>query len=402
MKEDLFELKLALASTNKTSPWTMNQLEFVLKNLKNGKSRDPKGWVNELFKSDIAGEKLKVSMLMMFNKIKEKNCIPDFMRQADIVAIYKKKGDKSDLNNDRGIFLVSIFRSILMKLIYIDTYPTIDKNMSDSQVGARKNKNVRNHSWIVNGVISDVLHSKKKVPIDLQIFDYKQCFDSLWLEECVSDLYDSGVKDDNLALLYNVNSHVKIAVKTPVGKTKRESIFNVITQGDVFGPILCSNQVDTFGKECLEEEKYVYSYKGSVDIPPLGMVDDLICITECGHKTAMMNSYINFKTNSKKLQFGVSKCKKLHVGSTRFDYKCCELKVDKWSEKIIKKRNRYDWKIEDIPEDQFIMELVSEEKYLGDVTSSDGKNLKNVKIKQEFAKELELLDTSCIILKIRQ
>ena len=66
-------------------------------------------------------------------------------------------------------------------------------------------------------------------------------------------------------------------------------------------------QVDTFGKECLEERKYVYTYKGEVDIPPLGMVDDLICVSECGHKTAMMNSYINFKTNSKKLQFGVKK-----------------------------------------------------------------------------------------------
>ena len=90
----------------------------------------------------------------------------------------------------------------------------------------------------------------------------------------------SGVKDDKLALLYNINTHVRVAVKTPVGKTKRGDIYNVNTQGDVFGPILCSNQVDTFGKECIEEGKYNYAYKGEVAIPPLGMVDDLLCITE--------------------------------------------------------------------------------------------------------------------------
>ena len=90
----------------------------------------------------------------------------------------------------------------------------MDKSMSDSQVGARKMKNIRNHIWIINGIISDVLSSKSKNPIDIQIFDYKQCFDSLWLQECMNDLYTAGLDDDKFALLYNVNKTVNIAVKT--------------------------------------------------------------------------------------------------------------------------------------------------------------------------------------------
>ena len=53
-------------------------------------------------------------------------------------------------------------------------------------------------------------------------------------------------------------------------------------------------------------------YKDKVDIPPLGMVDDLICVSECGHKRTMMNSYMKFKTESKKIKFGIKNCKKLH------------------------------------------------------------------------------------------
>ena len=60
--------------------------------------------------------------------------------------------------NDRGIFVVPIFRSILMRLIYRDNYDTIDRSMSDSQVGGRKKKNIRNHIWVINGIINDVLH----------------------------------------------------------------------------------------------------------------------------------------------------------------------------------------------------------------------------------------------------
>ena len=93
---------------------------MVLKSSKSGKSRDPNGWVRDLFFSDIAGKNLKLSILKLFNKIKEENFIPEFIRKADITTIYKGKGEKSNLENDRGIFLVTTFRSILMKLIYRD------------------------------------------------------------------------------------------------------------------------------------------------------------------------------------------------------------------------------------------------------------------------------------------
>ena len=58
----------------------------------------------------------------------------------------------------------------------------------------------------------------------------------------------------------------------------------------------CSVSVDTFGKECLEEGKHLYLYKGEVEIPILTMVDDALSISECGYKTNMMNAFINSKT----------------------------------------------------------------------------------------------------------
>ena len=60
--------------------------------------------MNDLFKNEVAGKYLKISMLKLFNRMKEENYIPDFIRKADVVAIYKGKGEKNDLENDRGIF----------------------------------------------------------------------------------------------------------------------------------------------------------------------------------------------------------------------------------------------------------------------------------------------------------
>ena len=266
-----------------------------------------------------------------------------------------------------------------MRLIYLDYYKQLDESMSDSQVGARKGKNVRNHIWILNGIISDVLRSKSKKPVDIQIYDYKQCFDSLWLQECMNDLYSAGLNDDKFALLYNVNSKVDIAVKTPVGKTDRQSIHNVIAQGDVFGPMFCSKQVDTFGQECLDEGKYTYMYRGEVEIPPLSMVDDVLCVSECGFKTSMMHAFISLKTDSKKLQFGAGKCKRLHVGKVCEEYKCQTLKIDDWKEvEIVNEETGID-DIEDKCEGMEDMQKKDEEKYLGDIISADGRNIKNIK-----------------------
>ena len=70
---------------------------------------------------------------------------PSFMKIINISASYTGRGEVTDLESDRGIFLVTIFRTILMNLVYRDKYDIIDRSMSDSNIGARKAKNIRNH-----------------------------------------------------------------------------------------------------------------------------------------------------------------------------------------------------------------------------------------------------------------
>ena len=377
LKEQLFQMRLSLAKKTKSENWSLKQLEKVLSSLKCNKARDPHGVINELFRPDVIGQDLKLSLLQLLNGIKDNCFIPDFMEWANIASVYKGKGDKLDLNNDRGIFLVTVFRGILMRMIYNDKYDVIDANMSDSQVGARKKKNIRNHIFIVNGIINDVLQDKSKA-VDIEIMDYKQCFDSMWLEDALNDLYDSGVKDDTLAILHEANKNVKVAVKTPHGLTERKNVEKIILQGDVFGPIECSVSVDTYGKECLQDEKHLYSYKGEVEVPPLAMVDDLLIVSECGYKTTMVNAFINTKSNMKKLQFGTAKCHKMHVGNKRIEEICPDLYVDGWRLKEVSDIQTGESDIFDEYEGMQQMDKVDEEKYLGDILSADGKNVKNI------------------------
>ena len=72
--------------------------------------------------------------------------------------IYKLKGNKGDFNSYRGIFRVPIFRTILDRLIYNDQYEVIDEALSDSNVGARKNRNVRDNIFVLNAITKSVIN----------------------------------------------------------------------------------------------------------------------------------------------------------------------------------------------------------------------------------------------------
>ena len=144
----------------------------------------------------------------------------------------------------------------------------------------------------------------------------------------MDDLFEVGVKDDIFALIYEANRVNRVAVQTPNGLSRREEFREIVMQGDVLAPLISSLQVDTMGKECYEEKKHLFLCKNIVPISPLGMVDDLLTISECGYKTNLMNQYINMKTGCKRLQFGTSKCIKMHVG--RRDILCKDLHVGGW------------------------------------------------------------------------
>ena len=94
-----------------------------------------------------------------------------------------------------------------------------------------------------------------------------------------------------------------MAVKTNNGLTERQTLTDLVLQGDTWGSMLASVQVDTIGRDC-QEGGYGYKYKDSLMVSLLGMVDDIIGVTEAGYKAKQMNKFINVKTAEKTLQFG--------------------------------------------------------------------------------------------------
>ena len=180
--------------------------------------------------------------------------------------------------------------------------------------------------------------------------DIAKCFDKMWFEETSNDIFRAGVTDDKFVLLANSNLKAQVAVKTPWGSTtERITLEKLEMQGTVPAPLKASVQLDTLGKECIENNEGLYKYKDCVQITPLIMIDDVLAISKCGNDSVKMNAIIHSKIDTKQLLFGPQKCFKLHIGSKNLNT-CPTLKVH-----------------------GEVMESVNKERYLGDILSNNSK-----------------------------
>ena len=353
LKSYMFDMNFELAKKERSSDWTLKDLETALKSLKSHKARDIHGHTYELFK--FGGKALKESLLNLFNRTKNMETYPSIFRFSTITSIWKKKGSQRDLENDRGIFNVPKIRSILDKLIYNDIYDTVDNYMSCSNIGARKNRNILDHLFVVNAILNKAFNSSVKTPLDIQIFDVSKCFDKLEFFNTANDLYRSGIQNDKFALIAKSNKICNVSVKLPWGKLSESiTLKDIEMQGTVLAPLKCSLSIDRIGKEALENHhKHLYKYRNCVSIPPLGMVDDIIAITECSAQSVIINSFIGSKISCMQLELSEKKCTHMHIGNNSNN--CHGLIINNSK-----------------------MKKAKTEKYLGEMLSADGKISENI------------------------
>ena len=355
-KEKLCNNIIKIAQRKKTPPWNMKDLDRVLKNLKKQKSRDPLGLANDIFRPEVAGDDLKRAILKLMNKIKQEQKYPKCLEVCNISSIWKKKASRQEFDSYRGIFRVTIFRSILDSLIYNDEYSNIDKNLTDSNVGARKLRNIRDNIFVMNAVFNSI-RKKPEEALDCQVYDVEKCFDALWLHEVVNCLYEAGLDNDKLPLLFLENNNAQIAVKTQKGISNRVDIKDIIMQGSVWGSLCCVVLMDKLGKMAYNNPELLYYYKGVVGTPPLQMVDDVMGLQKCSIKSQKLNTTINTFIELEKLTISCSKSKNVHIGNSNI--KCPNLRVHK---EEMKQSNR--------------------EKYLGDLVDISGKIRPNIDARQ--------------------
>ena len=129
------------------------ELADIIRGAKSGKSSldIPVDFLKIMIESDI----FMNSLTEYYAKIWDNADVPAYLGESMIVAIWKNKGSKSDVNTWRGIMLSSILTKILSVVFIRRISDAYNKNIGQGQFGFRKNRGCadgvyclkRPHQW---------------------------------------------------------------------------------------------------------------------------------------------------------------------------------------------------------------------------------------------------------------
>jgi DNA-binding protein len=319
--------------------FTYEEVKRIIKTLCNKKAPGLDGIVNEILKA--AGESMVRALVDVLNIIKREMLIPEQWNDVQITTLFKNSGSKKKLVNFRGIFLSSCISKLFEKLMMSRIRENLMK-VSKSQTGATPGKCAADNTFILNACIDHAKYLNQSLTI--LFYDFKQCFDKLWLESILISLWDLGITNEWLALILSMNEKAKIVCKTPSGLTSPFTVERLVKQGSVMGSSLCGVQTGEYGND-------VCGYQiGNYNVKPPVFVDDIAAITQGINNVTDAHGKAVIFSKRKKLQYGHSKCVYLPINSKKKD-------LDPF-----------------LQIDDHVMEKVSVAKYLGDQFNDKGNN----------------------------
>ena len=295
--EELVHRYLNYAEQLKTErKFTLKEMKEVINLLPNNKAPGSDK-IHVMFLKN-AGDGLINLLLDLCNYMKDSMCIPYLWEKVLITTIFTNKGSKKKLTNYRGIFLSS--SKIFEKLIKKRIDKILLNNVNPFQAGARAGRGTADNLFMLRGVID--YYKYFKATIYLTLCDFEQAFDSLWLQDSICSLWNVGVKNELLPLIYTLNEKAVVSVKTPHGLTTEFDANDTVKQGTVLGSNICST---TTAEYCDMNSGVPV---GDIMIGPLVFVDDIIKININKDEICLSHAKSMTFSKLKKLTFKKTKC----------------------------------------------------------------------------------------------
>ena len=117
----------------------MEEIKKAVRQLQIGKAPGPDGIPAEIFKE--GGETVIKKLAELMTLFWEAGSVPQDFKDANIIHLYKNKGDRTSCDNHRGISLLSIAGKTMARVILNRiTHHLLDDVVSESQCGFRSKR----------------------------------------------------------------------------------------------------------------------------------------------------------------------------------------------------------------------------------------------------------------------
>lgn len=220
---------------------SIHEVEYVIRNLNKNKATGIDCLINEFFieSCDIISSHLTD----LFNGILNTGCYPDQWAKGIIIPLHKKNSP-DDVNNYRGITLLSCLAKIFTGIINRRLSEFCENNdvISDAQFGFRPRRSTTDAIFVLHSIIQKFLQQKKR--LYCAFIDMKKAFDSVYRNGLWYKLGRIGIKGKLLRILRDMYSKIKSCVKSNNNLSDFFESHVGLLQGEITSPILFSLFID--------------------------------------------------------------------------------------------------------------------------------------------------------------
>jgi len=174
------------------SDLTMDELRKALKCMQSKlyKSPGPDGITNWMLV--WGGEAVFNVLYELLAAAWRSRALPEQWGLAEIVYLYKNKGDRQEVSNYRPISLTSAVGKLYTKVLLHRIQPKVEAALSKNQGCARSGQGATEHLWATLSVIRE--HARERGPVYGFFADAAKAYDQVWREGLYLALYGIGIR----------------------------------------------------------------------------------------------------------------------------------------------------------------------------------------------------------------
>ena len=166
----------------------------------------------------------------------EQGHIPQDLKDANIVTLYKNKGDRSDCNNYRGISLLSIVGKAFARFILSRLQSLASRIYPESQCGFRAGRSTIDMVFSIRQLQEKC--REQQMPLYIAFIDLTKAFDLVSRSGLFQVLEKVGCPPQLLTIIKQLHENMQGTVHFNGAKSEAFPVSSVVKQGCVLAPTL--------------------------------------------------------------------------------------------------------------------------------------------------------------------
>ena len=288
---------------------TMEEVERVIKRLKNGKAAGIDGIQAELLKH--GGGELAKRITKLCNKIWTTGEIPQDWRDGIIIPL-PKKGDLRDCNNWRGITLLSVPGKVMAGIILNRIKDAVDEVLRQQQAGFRKGRSCCEQIFALRQIIEKAIALDSNLLITF--IDFKKAFDCVHRPSVWNILRSYGIPDKIIGIIQNFYKDSRCAVRADGQQGEWFQIVTGVRQGCLLSPLIFLLVVDWILKRSTSNNECGLPWNEGQTLTDLDFADDIAVLEKTRKGMQELISRVEMEAGTVGLRMNAGKTKVMMIG----------------------------------------------------------------------------------------